>query len=49
MRITMAPDGSTFHDALAIGSATSIANQPRRPRFKTRTNYNNYVGVETWA
>ncbi|SDI16778.1 hypothetical protein SAMN04488026_10531, partial [Aliiruegeria lutimaris] len=28
---------------------TGIVDQPQLPRFKAYTNYDNYVGVETWT
>jgi hypothetical protein len=42
-------DGSTFFDGLSVDNATGIVDQPRLPRFKAYTNYDNYVGVGTWT
>jgi hypothetical protein len=49
LRFSVSPDGSVFNDALCIDQATGIADQPRLPRFKAHTNYDNYVGVGTWT
>ena len=32
-----------------VDNATGIVDQPRLPRFKAWTNYDNYVGVGTWT
>jgi hypothetical protein len=37
-------DGSSFFDGLNVDRATGIVDQPRRPRFKACTNYDNCVG-----
>ena len=42
-------DGSTFFDGLSVDNATGIVDQPRLPRLKAWTNYDNYVGVGTWT
>ncbi|MFN4170861.1 MAG: hypothetical protein ACK4GW_03810 [Pseudorhodobacter sp.] len=34
---------------MSVDNATGIADQPRMPRFKTYTNYDNYVGVGIWT
>jgi len=49
LRLAVSADGSTFFDGLIIDNATGIVDQPRLPRFKAYTNYDNYVGVGTWA
>ena len=49
LRFSVSPDGNAFNDALCIDQATGIADQPRLPRFKAHTNYDNYVGVGTWT
>ena len=41
--------GSTFFDRLSVDNANGIVDQPRLPRFKEYTNYDNYVGVGTWT
>jgi hypothetical protein len=48
-RIAVSADGSAFFDALIADNATGIVDQPRLPRFKAWTNYDNYVGVGTWT
>ena len=49
LRLSVTPDGSTFHDALNIDTSTGIAAQPKLPRFKAHTNYDNYISVGTWT
>ena len=48
-RLAVSADGSTFFDGLSVDNATGIVDQPRLPRFKAWTNYDNYVGVGTWT
>ena len=48
-RLAVSADGSTFFDGLSVDNATGIVDQPRLPRFKSYTNYDNYVGVGTWT
>ncbi|MCH8518119.1 MAG: DUF2793 domain-containing protein, partial [Cyclobacteriaceae bacterium] len=48
-RLAVSADGSTFFDGLIFDNATGIVDQPRLPRFKAYTNYDNYVGVDTWT
>ncbi len=48
-RLAVSADGSTFFDGLSVDNASGIADQPRLPRFKAYTNYDNYVGVGTWT
>jgi hypothetical protein len=48
-RLTVSADGSTFFDGLSVDNATGIVDQPRLPRFKAYTNYDNYVGIGTWT
>lgn len=48
LRFSVTPDGAAFNDALSIDTATGIADQPRLPRFKAHTNYDNYIRVGTW-
>jgi hypothetical protein len=42
-------DGSTFFDGLSVENANGIVDQPRLPRFKAYTNYDNHVGIGTWT
>jgi hypothetical protein len=49
LRLAVSADGSTFFDGLSVDNATGIVDQPRLPRFKVYTNYDNYVGVGTWT
>jgi len=48
-RLAVSADGSTFVDGLSVDNATGIVDQPRLPRFKAYTNYDNYVGVGAWT
>ncbi len=48
-RLAVSDDGSTFLDAFSVDRLTGIVEQPRLPRFKGYTNYDNYVGVDTWT
>ncbi len=48
-RLAVSADGSAFFDGLIVDNATGIVDQPRLPRFKAYTNYDNYVGVDTWT
>lgn len=48
-RLAVSPDGSTFFDGLIVDNMSGIVDQPRLPRFKAYTDYDNYVGVGTWT
>ena len=48
-RLAVSADGSTFFDGLSVDNTNGIVDQPQLPRFKAYTNYDNYVGVETWT
>ncbi|MCC6007540.1 MAG: DUF2793 domain-containing protein [Rhodobacteraceae bacterium] len=48
-RLAVSPDGSTFLDALRADPASGILEQPRLPRFKAYTNYDNYIDVDSWT
>ena len=48
-RLAVSADGSTFFDGLIVDNATGIVDQPRLPRFKAYTNYDNYVAVDSWT
>ena len=48
-RLAVSADGSTFFDGLTVDNANGIVEQPRLPRFKAFTNYDNYVAVDTWT
>jgi hypothetical protein len=49
VRLAVSDDGSSFFDALIADRLTGIIDQPRLPRFKGYTNYDNYVATETWT
>ena len=48
-RLAVLADGSPFFDGLSVDNATGIVDQPRLPRFKAWTDYDNYVDVGTWT
>jgi hypothetical protein len=48
-RLAVSQDGSAFYDGLIIDNTNGVVDQPRLPRFKGYTNYDNYVGVDTWT
>ena len=48
-RLAVSDDGSTFFDGLIVDNASGIVDQPRLPRFKGYTNYDNYAAVDTWT
>ena len=48
-RLAVSADGSTVFDGLSVDNANGIVDQPRLPRFKAYTNYDNYVGVGAWT
>ncbi len=48
-RLAVSADGSIFFDGLIVDNANGIVDQPRLPRFKGYTNYDNYVAVDTWT
>ena len=48
-RLAVSADGSSFFDGLIVDNATGIVDQPRLPRFKGYTNYDNYIAVDTWT
>lgn len=48
-RLAVSADGSTFFDGLIVDNANGIVDQPRLPRFKGYTNYDNYVAVDSWT
>ncbi len=48
-RLAVSADGSTFFDGFIVDNETGIVDQPRLPRFKGYTNFDNYVAVDTWT
>jgi hypothetical protein len=49
LRLAVSDNGSDFLDAFIVNRLTGIIDQPRLPRFKAYTNFDNYVGVGTWT
>jgi hypothetical protein len=48
-RLALSADGSSFFDGFIVDNANGIVDQPRLPRFKAYTNYDNYVPVDSWT
>ncbi|RMH48628.1 MAG: DUF2793 domain-containing protein [Alphaproteobacteria bacterium] len=48
LTLKVTPDGIAWRDALTVGRATGIVDQPHLPRFKAYTNYDNFVALTTW-
>jgi len=48
-RLAVSADGSSFFDGLIVDNASGIVDQPRLPRFKGYTNFDNYVAIDTWT
>lgn len=49
LRLATTSDGSTFLDALIANNSTGIVDQPRLPRFKGVTNFDNFCPAGTWT
>jgi hypothetical protein len=49
LRLSVTPDGTNFNDALTIDPATGITNQPKLPRFKASTNFDNFLLQGVWT
>jgi hypothetical protein len=49
LRLAVSADGSTFFDGLIVDNTNGIVDQPRLPRFKGYTNFDNYVPLTTWT
>jgi hypothetical protein len=49
IRLAVSADGSSFFDGFIVDNANGVVDQPRLPRFKGYTNYDNYVAVDTWT
>ncbi|MBK0327282.1 DUF2793 domain-containing protein [Rhodobacteraceae bacterium F11138] len=49
LRLAVSDDGATFFDAFSVDRLTGVMDQPRLPRFKGYTNYDNYIATETWT
>ena len=48
-RLAVSADGSSFFDGFIVDNSNGIVDQPRLPRFKGYTNFDNYVAVDTWT
>jgi hypothetical protein len=48
LRLAVSSDGSAFLDGLIVDNASGIVDQPRLPRFKANTNFDNFAAANTW-
>lgn len=48
-RVAVSADGSAFFDGFIVDNETGVVDQPRLPRFKGYTNFDNYVALDTWT
>jgi hypothetical protein len=48
-RLSVSADGSSFFDGLIVDNTNGIVDQPRLPRFKGYTNFDNYVPLTIWT
>lgn len=49
LTLKVSPDGAAWFGALSVDRASGILEEPRRPRFKAYTNFDNYVSLTTWT
>lgn len=49
LRLATSDDGTTFYDGLILNSGSGIVDQPRLPRFKGKTNFDNYGAADVWT
>lgn len=49
LRLAASPDGTTFFDGLIVNNANGVVDQPRLPRFKGTTNFDNFCAADTWT
>lgn len=49
LRLATSPDGTSFFDGLIVNGTTGIVDQPRLPRFKGVTNFDNFCAADTWT
>lgn len=49
LRIATSADGTVFNDGIVVNAATGIVDQPRLPRFKGTTNYDNFCAAGVWT
>ncbi|CAN5697346.1 DUF2793 domain-containing protein [soil metagenome] len=48
-RIAVSNDGTNFQDGLIVANTTGIVDQPRLPRFKAFTDFDNHGPLNTWV
>lgn len=48
-RLAVSANGSSFFEELIVDNANGIVDQPRLPRFKGYTNFDNYIPLTTWT
>ena len=49
LRLATSPDGANFFDGIIVDSATGVVEQPRLPRFKGATNFDNFAPLDSWT
>lgn len=49
LRLATSGDGTTFRDGLIVNGVTGVVDQPRLPRFKGTTNFDNFAATNTWT
>ncbi len=49
LRLATSADGTTFRDGLVVNGDTGVVDQPRLPRFKGTTNFDNFGDVNVWT
>jgi hypothetical protein len=49
LRLATSPDGNTFNDGIIMNGTTGIVDQPRLPRFKGVTNFDNFCAADIWT
>ena len=47
-RLSVSHDGTNFKDVFSADESTGVLSQPNLPRFKAKTNFDNYAAVQTW-
>ena len=49
LRLAVSQDGTNFNDALIVDDATGRVTQPNLPRFKAKTNFDNFAALMVWT
>lgn len=48
-RLSVSQDGTNFRDAFSVDEPTGMISQPNLPRFKAKTNFDNFAALQTWT